>query len=393
MRRYILAFLIACLSVSSALATETRVSSMGGEGWLLVDNSNLFLFPARIFDFPNQAIFELGTYSDDHLSGQSIGVIATNNEKFSWGILGLFANRRHSGIEYLESLRSFVPELVLPGPLFDVLYGRKLRRDGLALHLEWAGGSEEGMGGATLASSSYIFGARGGLQFGLGEESRIDVGLGGRRYGFSVEMGDTFLVRDRGRYSYWGGGRLFRQVGDFVAIVPFLSIGREDLSYQSGGGETSNWTESSSRAGLGINITPYREFVLVLGVLAEEKVSRFDSTAAGVVGYRHTHTQVNLPTLVLGVEWEIRNWLIGRAGGQKSLLRDEQRVVEFDITEVSHSWSAPFSLSLGLGLRLGEFLLDAKLDSDFPFTLGHVVSGEEGKVFGQLSATYSFEIF
>ena len=44
---------------SDVLATETRVGSMGGVGFYMRDNSNIFVFPGTFYSYANQVVGEL----------------------------------------------------------------------------------------------------------------------------------------------------------------------------------------------------------------------------------------------------------------------------------------------------------------------------------------------
>ena len=60
MRRLLIGTALLLLALSlSAPAQATRVTTLGNNNMILLDNSNMSLFPSRLWDYPNMAVAEL----------------------------------------------------------------------------------------------------------------------------------------------------------------------------------------------------------------------------------------------------------------------------------------------------------------------------------------------
>ena len=79
-----LAILICGLAVMSLTATETRVSSMGGIGFYIRDNSNIFYFPGTVLQYQNQAVAELRAKNNDNL--YTVGVHLAPSQGSTYGV-------------------------------------------------------------------------------------------------------------------------------------------------------------------------------------------------------------------------------------------------------------------------------------------------------------------
>ena len=67
--------------------TESRIGSMGGVGYYIRDNSNIFYFPSTIHNYSNQVVAELRTPNKDY--DYSIGVHLPIGDN----IFGVYLNR------------------------------------------------------------------------------------------------------------------------------------------------------------------------------------------------------------------------------------------------------------------------------------------------------------
>jgi len=69
-------------------ATETRVGTMGGIGFYVHDNSNIFYFPGAIYTYSGQVVGELRVKNNDN--AYSIGV---NYPVGDFSVIGVYLNR------------------------------------------------------------------------------------------------------------------------------------------------------------------------------------------------------------------------------------------------------------------------------------------------------------
>ncbi|MCK4632022.1 MAG: hypothetical protein KAT79_02060, partial [candidate division Zixibacteria bacterium] len=66
MKKTLMMAMVVVLGFSfSAMGTDTRVLTLGDNNMVLLDDANIWLFPSRIFEYPNLAVGEFGNPEDD----------------------------------------------------------------------------------------------------------------------------------------------------------------------------------------------------------------------------------------------------------------------------------------------------------------------------------------
>jgi hypothetical protein len=119
---------------SNVLATETRVGSMGGVGFYMRDNSNIFVFPGTFYQYSNQVVGELRVKET-----QSFYTIGAHLPVSNTAQVGIYLNSPlswvipfESGIDVVELNRTT-----------DIFFGTKLANFDLGLALKFAMDSYE----------------------------------------------------------------------------------------------------------------------------------------------------------------------------------------------------------------------------------------------------------
>ena len=64
MRKIAIGLAVLMLFSASVLASDTRVMTMGENNMVLLDDANIWLFPSRVFEYPNIAVGEFGVNDD-----------------------------------------------------------------------------------------------------------------------------------------------------------------------------------------------------------------------------------------------------------------------------------------------------------------------------------------
>ena len=101
-------------------------------------------------------------------------------------------------------------------------------------------------------------------------------------------------------------------------MIPFFTYSTLDLSSKEVAGSITTEIKritTTKRAGIGINLMPFQENRIIIGILYNTKV--FEKTS---VDYDTTVMDNNIPEIVCGIESELKPWFIVRAGIRKSLL-------------------------------------------------------------------------
>ena len=65
MKRLLIISFALALMAASAMATDTRVLTMGDNNTVLLDEANIWMFPSRLYEYPNLAVAEFGIENDD----------------------------------------------------------------------------------------------------------------------------------------------------------------------------------------------------------------------------------------------------------------------------------------------------------------------------------------
>lgn len=384
-------------TASIGLATETRVITMGGVGDFLIDDANIYNYPALVTDYPYNVLAELG---GDYwgFPPPSLMVTLTNDKEQSWGVLGIVLNRsRFPGIVDTAIGRSGAPFTIeAPESRIQLIYGKRFGNLAIGLDFELAGDEfkiDKEEDTYDITESMGILGAKLGVKFGLAQGSWIDLALGIDRYSWSYED-FTRKYNDQGKVALGLRGRMIRPITPRFTLIPVLGFNMIDASWESEVNDVKDseeLREMNFNLGLGLNFVPYRDMkVIVGGIIGMDKYTHTPENTAEDKG---EITTLNMPTLVLGVEAPIRNWLYGRVGMVASMSKTDITMTEQvgDRKETTVTiWDQPFDMFYGLGIVLGSFTLDAQVGADLLFEGPYLISGNPTNAM-RVSLGYNFE--
>ena len=362
----------------SAMASETRIFSMGKTGRFTHDNSNLQLFPGSLYRYNNLIITEMRIKNDE--------------DSFSAGIhlpLGL----RALGAIYMNSTIDVpVPEIAGSGLSFsdatDVLVAFKVGENNLGLRVSFAFENNDQTTDSTISaiseSASYFEFAGGvsndrydfGAYFGLPSlESKIgSATTTWEGLGFGV-AGRFFLGPENGPMQYV----------PVVVINQFSTDLVRDLV-----DATSSFLDFSM--GVGIHYQLDESNLVVLGT--EIFGIRQNVLDAANVG-KETVSVTNMPAFYLGGETRAKRWLLLRLGATHEIQETKTtfRLPSGEKTETSKR-DSKFGVSVGVGIELGRFLLDLDINDNFLFEGPDFISGQGSDsvndFVNRLSISYNF---
>jgi len=401
---------VAALFVATfGFATNTRVATMGGIADFLIDDSNIYGYPAWVNAYTGNAIGELGA--------------PTGSAFFATGF-GNFG---------VALQRSALPRLVNTGivnsgapfpvgfdilPKLEGLYGIAFGPLGFGLDIEFAGNdiSTDFPTGDTfdLKESKSILGVRPGFKFSLGEEMFFDFALDIHKYGWSYEEYDVNankdIYKDKGNLFFGVDTRFFMPIGD-VTFIPMLHFNMGDGSWEKEVFTTADTTSEEIKsmdvtAGIGLNKTIFENGTVLVGIrggMRQETYTPGDTLSPTFTTFdkikRITYT---LPEIVFGAEIPVWKWLVGRVGFSKALLsrKQENTPQSGNYKDKSTTTSgfgafgvplddAPFNLTFGGCAELGDFVFDVQIPNGFFFSGPYFISGTACAA-AQASATYKF---
>lgn len=369
------------------LATETRVGSMGGVGFYMRDNSNIFVFPGTFYQYSNQVVGELRVKNDN--SYYSIGV----HMPVSNIVLGAYLN---SPLDL--AIPAGVVDQVSLDRATDLFFGTRLSGFDLGINLRIGmdSYSEDRDNGTDTVeykeSARYI-----AIGAGLSNE-KMDLGL-------RVELpaADTKFPASGTEKDYeskWDGlavgfnGRMWMEKRDKFQLVPLVVgyYGTATREITPGFGLDTTYTTDYNRlnlaGGIGVNYQLNDDNLLVIGL---EVVGYAKEGEEVKNDYENTTTTMTLPGIFLGVESKISKWLTGRLGAAQvfqSQTYTEKLEGQKETKETSYA--TEFKMTFGLGMTFGNFVLDAAFNEGLLFDGPYFISGSAEPIANRLSITYNF---
>jgi hypothetical protein len=356
---------------------------MGGVGFYMRDNSNIFVFPGTFYQYSNQVVGELRVKET-----QSFYTIGAHLPVSNTAQVGIYLNSPlswvipfESGIDVVELNRTT-----------DIFFGTKLANFDLGLALKFAMDSYEDEITPDLKEkqdATYFEIAGGisnemmdlGLMFGLPSAS-YDLDPEKRTWG-------GFGVGFNGRF--WLGQKNF-----IFKFVPLIVINYAGLTTEidPGGGLTKTEIDYGLldiAAGLGINYQINENNMIVIGL---EPVGYASENRKVKDGDEFNETTMILPGIYIGVESHISSWSIGRLSAAKVYRKITEKYTPSggDALEETY-YDKEFKMTFGLGIMFGQFLLDARINEGLLFSGPNFISGTFEEMAYRLSITYNFGSF
>jgi hypothetical protein len=277
--------------------------------------------------------------------------------------------------------------------------------------------SESSVGGTSGKSEASLsmFGVRGGVIFDLGSGSMVDGSVTFRSSSLTDE------ITNAGKYTASAteimvGVRAKLRVSNKFSFVPYGTYmmvsaePKEDSPPTGGTATTSKLDLSATILALGVG-GEYRagDLFLAGGVgfnMADAKLE-FSNSATPAANFDSTMSYLGIPVINLGAEWWFTEWLAGRMGYFRSIGSATLKG-EHDNATFEQSFSAPYSqllinnpmglasdgslVTLGIGLRFGNFALDATVSEEaLRRGLGIIGAQDNINTFGFITTSYNIE--
>ncbi len=381
MKRLLTVTLVLLLVMSaSAFATGTRVLTMGDNNTILEDDANIWLFPGRMFNYPNLAI---GEFSGNDFN--EFGIHWKFSEDNPW-VLGTY----FSTLPFVEPEDYFGNDLVIwdfPGSggtlpsnrRVDLFYGRQLNSTNLGIHVGYINSSRsyDTADKTEEKFSRYLFGF--GLTSGSGDwDLAGELVLGSWTDKDSVGTDST---EADGHLDFSIMARYFYQYNPNITFVPhvMLATGKHGAKYARDTSEVKS-TRTLLDFGAGMNCTPASHVLAVLdvGFQYEKKKNEFtDDNATTEI----SQTDVVLPYWKIGFEADVFRWMDIRMGATSDWL---SRKVE-NGTKLSMAANQTY---LGFGFNWGRLYVDTWADPELFLDGFNFISGRSNDMNWQISALY-----
>jgi hypothetical protein len=343
---------------------------MGGVGLYTHDNSNIFYFPGAIYTYAGQVVGEFRVKQVD--TSYTVGI---NYPIGDYSVVGVYLNRPIN-----VSIPNGIVNNVELNHTTDIFYGTQMTQYDLGLSLSLGLDSQKsGPDTAeTKESARYI-----ALGAGLSHEA-MDLGV-------RFELPSAKYEPPTGPDRKWSGfaagavGRFFR--GETTRLVPLGALYFSSTKAEIDTFETK-YKGLNLGLGIGLNHELNERNLLVMGLevlgIAQQKVE-----VGG--GNDSTFTTTTMPGFYMGLESQIKTWLIGRLGVAQVYQKTSTKIKPPTGAETeTSSRSSNFNVRFGLGFHFGDFLLDAAINEGLVFDGPNFISGSVNPMASRLSLTYEF---
>ena len=380
----ILVILVGLLVVCSIFATETRVASMGGVGFYMKDNSNVFYFPGTINLFSNQLIGEMRVKNSDN--DYSAGLHLSLNDS---SVLGFYVNNPLDASipDNIFGANGEFQNVTLDNAL-NFFYGKKLSTFDMGVRFAYGIDNYHTELDTTEVNEGAHYYC---LGIGLSNDT-MDLGFLFEIPGAKYELNPVEET--------WGGigmglnWRMFLDRGrmQLVPVVTF-KISPSTYKYDSGisGQQVQETKYSDLKLGLGMGLN-YKMNENNLVVIGFEPFGFASSKMDVKNDNETTKTTIILPGIYAGVESQIKSWVTGRFGLAQTYRSVTNKIKPDQGNEtINTNHFKDFALSFGLGFNFGRFTLDAFVNEGLFFDGPNFISGTGEPMATKLSLTYNFE--
>jgi hypothetical protein len=377
MKKTLALLVVGCILVGLS-ATETRVASLGGTGFYIRDNSNIFYFPGSFKSYSGMVISELRVKKSDASYSAGIHLPST---------LGIYLNNPVD-----IDIPNYFQDVTIDNTM-DFFYGTQLANFDFGARLAYGLDSYSNDvpdGDSTkeeLESARYF-----ALGLGISNDN-MDLGLNIELPGAKYEF-DSIEETWSG-FGFGLNGRMFVDAMGKLEIIPVGLFNMTSSKYEFDTGVTGadimevDYSEMQLGVGIGLNYQLSDKDMVVVTI---EPFGMNTSKKEPKEETEETNTTIILPAVYAGVESQIKPWLTGRFGVNQVYRKEIETIKPYEGTETSTSQNyKDFAFSFGLGFHFGKFTLDAYVNEGLLFDGPNLISGTTEPMASKLSLTYDFE--
>lgn len=392
-RTAILTLALLLMIGASAMATDTRVLTMGENNLIVTDDANIWLFPSRVFEYPNLAIAE---FSGDAFT--------------QFGIHWKFGSDNPLVLgTYFTDLGPAVPTDLIGGALvpfdfalldnrrIDLFYGNEISDFKFGTHFAYYKSGQEVDAAADQTKESFGFYD---FTFGLTPQSgnwdlAVNAGFGS----WTDEDADGATETEADGFTNFEvlGRYLWERSPDytFVPHVGFFYAKRGIIDNVIGDGDPATVNDRSDKytltgfdAGFGINYTPASNVLAVcdFGFLYEKWKHEIDEVLPAAFNNELTYTVKALPYFKIGLDADVFKWMDVRFGATSYWVSDNDKDDNAN-AEFKRSF-ADNDTYLGFGFHWKRLHIDTYTDPQLFLDGLNFISGSDVDMNFRISAVY-----
>ncbi|MEE9443868.1 MAG: hypothetical protein V3V99_14485 [candidate division Zixibacteria bacterium] len=362
MRKLLIITLIALLAGSFVMASDTRVTTMGGVNNIVKDDANIWLYPSTINQYPGLFSTEIMT-GNQWMAGANLGF----NEDNPW-VLGAYFSK----LEYSHSIFDAYGSGTNADNRLNLIYGRNFNDMPFGFSLSYFKTGSKVENDVIIGNNERAL-TKFGLGFGLSPmEGKLDLLLEftttswtDKAYNLTEDAvldmtkpsGNTeisFLFR------YW-----MDPMGKCM-LVPHggLHLDKQGLELYSDGVLTNTYTNKETRfeLGLGMNYEAKEDVLVVtdFGFMIESTSYKNEPEGASAIESKmNTKT---IPFFKIGIDAKVFKWMDFRAGVSNDW--EGYTSEPSDVMKNSSSTASTMTY-LGAGFHWGDFEIDASVNPSF----------------------------
>jgi len=352
-----------------ALATETRVMTMGDQHMFIQDDYNIWTWTSTVNNYPRHLIVDHNAHG--YSGGTQLGMIVPFMKN---AVAGAFFSDDYMPLDF---------SYYYPGQKMDLFYGYRATNFDLGLHVDWWGDKSEQTTAPTSKQSASVVGLQAGVGFNA-NGNMLEFDAHYKKASYAYEPITTFAdstLNDDGASDIGVGGRYLWAYNNMVTLVPAIMI--EQWKEKNLTSEEDKYTTID--IGVGCNTVPLQgtEFLTSLG-FEMDKYEEKDAT--GTTTYDQSWKA--LPYVKFGADIQLKSWLNFRVGAQKWL----QVVYEDKINGLKET-HPDFDYHIGAGIMVGDVQFDVEVDRDWLNTGPYLLSGESPSsydMFPRVSFKYDY---
>lgn len=314
MRKIVIAMVVLMLFSASVLASDTRVLTMGENNMVLIDDANIWLFPSRVFEYPNIAVGEFGVNDDFNQLGVHWKFGSDNPLVLGtyFTVLPPISPSNLAG----DALVPF-DDLNLDNRRIDFFYGNGLANFNYGSRFSIYHSSVSWDDSAPAVDQRKESFSYYDLAFGLTSQSgkwdlALNIGFGS----WTDEAADGATESEADGYMDFAVvGRYFMQRGPNYTFIPHAAIvsGKHGIKFPDV--QTEKYSLTGFEFGLGVNYTPASDVLAVCDFgFAYSKWKEEIEDLVAPATMEQTETVMALPYFKIGFDADVFKWMDIRMG-------------------------------------------------------------------------------
>jgi hypothetical protein len=364
-----------------AMATLTRVSTMGDQFLFIQDDYNIWTFASTVNNYPRHLVVDHnGAYRYDSFNNGGSTRLGMIVPFLSSSVIGAFIGDAEDEIPLMADDID---------RRLDLMYGYRGAKWDLGVHLGWWGDKEEQNGKQTGSSMSLDVGVSVNTNSGM-----LDINAGFQSFGWTWEsLGATPVVqneKDKGT-GFNLAARYVYAYNNMVSLVPAFSYRTATIGEKASGaiGTGTEVKGSQIDIGVGCNTVPLQgtEFLTTIGYRTESLEIKDTTSTTPPPGFWEDET-AGAFYIKFGADIQAKNWLFFRVGAQKNIVSTYEDKIADPVYKYADS---ELEYRLGAGIMVGDIQFDVELNKDWLNAGPYFLSGDDnGWMFPYISFKYDF---